>query len=319
MQLLAFRVQNFRSVKDSGWIDVDQVTGLIGTNESGKTNILLPLWKLRPANGGEIDTMADYPRSQFHNLRARGQKTVFITARFEMGAEQKKRVAKELNIVEEERVAQVVVSRDFSGELNLFFSSSNEDPTQGIRKALEAAQQRMYSQEEPVPAEMEAAIEDAITATKGGAPPAAVRETLQNVDGLTDSKDSVPMTILTQLLQQLDTLLRLVLVPPAVKKRVVDALPSFVYYSNYGNIDSQIYLPHVIDNLQRTDLGQKEQAQVRTLRVLFDFVKISPEEIRAMGKDVSNASLEEIDRIGRLKTEREILLASTAKTSVTPR
>jgi predicted ATP-dependent endonuclease of OLD family len=51
MKLVRFRVTNFRSVEDSGWIDVDDVTALIGTNESGKTNVLLPLWKLNPAKG----------------------------------------------------------------------------------------------------------------------------------------------------------------------------------------------------------------------------------------------------------------------------
>lgn len=53
MRLTAFRVTNFRSVRDSGWIDTDDVTSLIGTNESGKTNLLVPLWKLNPANEGE--------------------------------------------------------------------------------------------------------------------------------------------------------------------------------------------------------------------------------------------------------------------------
>ena len=55
MQLSSFRVTEFRSVQDSGWIDVEQITALIGTNESGKTNILLPLWKLNPADEGKID------------------------------------------------------------------------------------------------------------------------------------------------------------------------------------------------------------------------------------------------------------------------
>ena len=43
MKLTGFRVTSFRSVEDSGWIDVDEVTALIGTNESGKSNLLLPL------------------------------------------------------------------------------------------------------------------------------------------------------------------------------------------------------------------------------------------------------------------------------------
>ena len=49
MKLIRFRVTNFRSVEDSDWIEVDDVAALIGTNESGKTNVLLPLWKLNPA------------------------------------------------------------------------------------------------------------------------------------------------------------------------------------------------------------------------------------------------------------------------------
>ena len=50
MKLKKYQVTEFRSVDDSGWIETDDVTALIGTNESGKTNTLLPLWKLNPAN-----------------------------------------------------------------------------------------------------------------------------------------------------------------------------------------------------------------------------------------------------------------------------
>ena len=63
MQLLKFRVTEFRSVLDSGWIDVESITALIGTNESGKTNILLPLWKLNPADDGAINLQDDLQAS----------------------------------------------------------------------------------------------------------------------------------------------------------------------------------------------------------------------------------------------------------------
>lgn len=36
MLLTRFRITKFRSVEDSGWIDADEITALIGTNESGK-------------------------------------------------------------------------------------------------------------------------------------------------------------------------------------------------------------------------------------------------------------------------------------------
>jgi hypothetical protein len=34
MRLIRYRVTNYRSVDDSGWIDADRVTALIGVNES---------------------------------------------------------------------------------------------------------------------------------------------------------------------------------------------------------------------------------------------------------------------------------------------
>ncbi|UCG28839.1 MAG: AAA family ATPase [Bacteroidales bacterium] len=42
MRFLSFRIQNFRSIVDTGWIKLspDNITGLIGQNESGKTSIL---------------------------------------------------------------------------------------------------------------------------------------------------------------------------------------------------------------------------------------------------------------------------------------
>ena len=105
----------------------------------------------------------------------------------------------------------------------------------------------------------------------------------------------------------------------AARAEVVAALPSFVYYSNFGNLDAEIYLPHVIENLRRPDLGSKEAAKARTLKMLFDFVKLSPEEILALGADVSAGGGEltpereaEIAAAAAQKKEREILLQSAA-------
>ena len=59
-----------------------------------------------------------------------------------------------------------------------------------------------------------------------------------------------------------------------VEKLVVDHLPSFVYYTTYGNLDTEIYLPHVIQDLKRTDLTRKAEARARTLpvKLLFPLV-----------------------------------------------
>lgn len=65
MKLESFRVQNFRSIFDSGLITTDKLTAILGRNESGKTNLLLALESLNPAEGfRELNSIKDFPRNR---------------------------------------------------------------------------------------------------------------------------------------------------------------------------------------------------------------------------------------------------------------
>ncbi|MBD8051107.1 ATP-dependent nuclease [Limnohabitans radicicola] len=64
MKLIKARVQNYRSVEDSGEFEIGDITCLVGKNEAGKTAILSALRALRPSKAQpfEIDETIDYPR-----------------------------------------------------------------------------------------------------------------------------------------------------------------------------------------------------------------------------------------------------------------
>jgi len=63
IKLTEFRVQNFRCLDDSGWIDVNDITALVGNNESGKTAILHALRSLNPGNEiVDVHKIRDFPR-----------------------------------------------------------------------------------------------------------------------------------------------------------------------------------------------------------------------------------------------------------------
>ncbi|WP_368644371.1 AAA family ATPase [Castellaniella ginsengisoli] len=63
MELKSFRVRNFRSINDSGEIDVSRITALLGRNESGKSNVLRALHSLNPADGFKaLNPIKDFPR-----------------------------------------------------------------------------------------------------------------------------------------------------------------------------------------------------------------------------------------------------------------
>ena len=141
------------------------------------------------------------------------------------------------------------------------------------------------------------------------------------------AKSTIKPTLI-RLKEELTAILRVLEQPrPSSNKEVrqaaIAAIPSFIYYSTYGNLDSEIYLPHVIENLERKDLRGKDAAKARTLRVLFDFVGLEPQEILTLGEekappaDQSEASVQRIASEARKKKEREVLLQSASSTLTT--
>src|SRR6266536_2758605 len=132
MKLLRFRVTNFRSVDDSGWIETDNVAALIGTNESGKTNLLVPLWKLNPAKDGQIKPLSDYPRKRYNEIRSMGKKPIFIEADFELTDDVAAQAAQVAHTTVED-VRFVNVKKDYDS--NYYISFPNGSPIRDIAKS----------------------------------------------------------------------------------------------------------------------------------------------------------------------------------------
>jgi energy-coupling factor transporter ATP-binding protein EcfA2 len=66
MHLKKVRVRDFRCIEDSEEFSLDQITCLVGKNESGKTAILKALYKLKPdAGAAEKFLNIDYPRRKW--------------------------------------------------------------------------------------------------------------------------------------------------------------------------------------------------------------------------------------------------------------
>ena len=331
MLLKRFKVTHFRSVVDSGWVEAEKVTAFIGINESGKTNLLLPLWKLNPARDGEIVPTSDYPKTYYAAVREDPSAFTFILAEFDIGdlADQ----IATLTRYDRERLLIVQISRNFAGEVGILFP--NCVPAEIVQAGRVSALMG------------EAATEiDGVTAlAKEGTLKTEILHILRAADEQTKTQISLSAEELADLqtrlsgalpdttaptsslvprlkrlledLREMEATLR-VQPPhmnPKVRALVTKHLPSFVYYSNYGNLDSEIYLPHVVENLKRDDLGTKEAGKARTLRVLFSFVRLEPEEILEMGQEVRTTQNRppteaEIQATATKKRERTILLHS---------
>jgi len=65
MRVTAFRVQNYKKIRDTGWINAHGLTAFVGKNEAGKSAIFRGLSKLNPADGEKYDALKEFPRSRF--------------------------------------------------------------------------------------------------------------------------------------------------------------------------------------------------------------------------------------------------------------
>jgi len=84
MKLIKFRVKNYKTIDDTGWISIDQIGCLVGVNESGKTNIITALLKLNPVDSSiKINALLDYPRSKYSSDKDKLDDIEFIEALFE--------------------------------------------------------------------------------------------------------------------------------------------------------------------------------------------------------------------------------------------
>jgi len=272
MKLLKYKVMNFRSVKNSGWINCDEVTTLVGINEAGKSNLLLALWKLNPATGGIIDPLHDLPVSELSVLRDKLSETSFITAEFEVDEIIRKSISSKVEC-KEYGLECIRITRYYDGNYSVEYPNGKPQSTKTAEET----------------------IEEAITDDNG-------------------NEEITKKTITKEVEYDENDLV----------DEIVSALPSFVYYSNYGNLSTKIYLPHVIKWLAGGNIPgiERNEDQVRTLRVLFQFVNLKPEEILALGKDPklvareqrndSEPTKQEIEKAEKDKEERTILLQSAA-------
>jgi len=74
MRLIKARVKGYKSIKDSGYFDIEpNKTILVGTNEAGKTAIFQALQRLNPPSGMiPFNPLREYPRSDYDRDIARG-------------------------------------------------------------------------------------------------------------------------------------------------------------------------------------------------------------------------------------------------------
>ena len=102
MRLAKARVQNYRSIIDTGYFDVEWLkTILVGPNEAGKTVLLQALQQLnKPEDINGFDPLRDYPRSKYNDIttgKVKPESVTVVTGFFELEEEDKALIPNEFH------------------------------------------------------------------------------------------------------------------------------------------------------------------------------------------------------------------------------
>lgn len=345
-----FKVINFRSIEESDWIEVSDNTCLVGTNEAGKTNLLIALWKLRPANNEPIVPLDDFPRNLYSKYKTDNHsEDVFIQADFILSDLLATEIAKELTC-DIEQVKRVLVERKYNGDYFISFPYSEVKTfsSERVISLLNQLKSDISSQDffEKESEENKTLVNNFIDNIKNKFNEdfflkEDIENTISTIRNFLNSnfnrKKNIPDFFEKQILIKLQFFIDAFNAKPInitneIEQKVLKSIPKFVYYSDYGNLDSEIFLPRVIEDLERTDLSESARAKVRTLDVLFKYVGLSPKEIYELGNDrrvivqkvdhynhdrvisteEEDLTEEEIKEWSEKKKERGVLLRSAA-------
>lgn len=267
MKLRSARIQNLRSIEDSGDFTLEDVTCLVGKNEAGKTTVLRGLHKLNPDNPNDarFDPLDDYPRRRFAAYRAHMEESPdpILSTHWELEP-------KDLEVIEKclgpaaLKGRSITISKGYNNQLK-------------IDTATDEA----------------ALVTHLVGEANLGPEDAAKLEGVATLDGLRSRLS--PTTSLSAPLQELQA--NVVRVSPewsmekAIALCLTPLIPRFLYFADYEKMSGQVALD---DFLAKKAAKQLSGGQ-RIFGALLELAGTSAEDLKKVGRfEALKAELEAV-------------------------
>lgn len=256
MRLLDAHVTLYRSVEDSDLFQVEEnVTCLVGKNESGKTAVLQALYKLNPIEkSATFDEVIDFPSRLTRQRRQTEGSISSIRATFELSNDELAAIEEELGEGFIER--KVTVTHGYRFKTPTIGMTTHEDRAVAhLTKDLELPD---TSKRKVAGAKTIAGLLEELSAIEEA--PAAVTALATTIRGWRD--ESLRLHLIDEFLWPW--------------------LPNFVYFDDYSNMPGKVSIPDLIRKRDDETLMRGERALLALLSVvgvdLEDFQSIDKHE-----------------------------------------
>lgn len=255
MKLISARVTNYKNIIDSGDFTLDDVTCLVGKNQSGKSTLLQALYRLNPVEKGlyGFNYESDYPKegaTEYSKGMDRDDSVpdAVVAGRFALDDEDMEAIKSDLgenSLVGDKR--EIVIRIDYNesrvwhglgfDELqvltHLTMNSSISEPTKDFINQMGSIDELRKLYERPEFNEFDEALRQEIIEFR----------------------------------DQNQYLIELGVVLYAINKILVSRLPSFVYYDEYSHMRDRIALHEFIDKLESDRLDASDLPMLGMLRL----------------------------------------------------
>ena len=306
MKLIGVRVKRFRNILDSTPISVaGNVTCLVGKNESGKTAILEALYRLKPTYQATFRDIDDYPRWMLAEHRRSGEieKTSPVEATFELEPA-------DVDAIEAiggkgvvgSSTHTVIVQRDYASQIHVSLPQVDERVT--VTRLVDAAK-----------------LPDGLRATIGDhASVADLSNRLSEIEHAVPKIDSPTQQAVNKLQEAIRSQFPEG-VTQAVEGLIVQRMPSFLYFSEYSQLQGKVDLEHLFDG---NDLDPSQLTARSLLRLAHadnqSILALDYEERRSELEAAANRLTHEVARYwsqsADLKVDIDVEMAASGNQQV---
>ena len=305
MKAVRFRVQNFRNIEDSGWIELDKVTAFVGRNESGKTALLKALHKFNPATQELYDAQREFPRDLYTREydESRGGDWPVCSVEFKISEEVLSNIANILHSGES-LPQTVILTRyyDYSLKVDRFSPPIQIlIPPDPIVKVIDEfiASPSFLDSSDMDSDDIKSRHDELIGWAKEWLNKLVDITDLRNEEGIEllmelqndiDDQSDPCIVDMSRLLEATESILESAQQDPIdeIENTLITELPVMIYFENYGILDSSIWLSRFMEDLN----NYPDDPRIRTISAMFEHTRLDPQEIRLLGEESDAKSIE---------------------------
>ena len=298
-----FRVKNYRNIDDSGWIPLERVTAFVGRNEAGKTTLLKALHKFHPAIEEPYNAQREFPRDRFTAEYKNGTDWPVCLVEFELSKSFQETL--ETNLGSNCIPKSATFTRYYDGHCDIVYDIEITDDSVASTELTVAFDQFAKgarrikapdNEQKESTQDLRATLLKWVDEKKSQAASLQYLRTSEGVElieKILQEADTHSQPLSANLIEELlDTaksiLTRAKSVPlrQQIDEELEAALPVFIYFENYGILDSKVYLPRFLEDLKVTP----NDPRVRTINAMFKYVQLEASEIANLGREKAQAA-----------------------------